>query len=141
LIFSRCLCGTVSIEIEARPTFIHDCNCSLCRKAGAAWGYFAPNAVSIRGHTRGFSRADKAEPSVSVHSCTQCAATTHFVLTDAFRISNPGAADCTGVNMRLFNGPDLEGAEVRFPDGAAWDGKGGFGYRRDAFTIKTDAQL
>ena len=34
-----CLCGAVTVTVDDRPDYIHDCNCSLCRKAGAAWGY------------------------------------------------------------------------------------------------------
>jgi hypothetical protein len=46
-----------------------------------------------------------------------------------------GPVDMVGVNMRLFDLRDLQGVEVRFPDGDAWSGNGPFGYRREAVTI------
>ena len=34
--------------------------------------------------------------------------------------------------MRLADESDLAGIELRFPDGRAWSGEGGFGYVREA---------
>jgi hypothetical protein len=129
-----CLCGAVRVTIEAKPEFINDCNCSLCRKAGGAWGYFRSAAVTTDGNTASFVRRDKKSPGVEIHSCLDCAATTHFVLTNAFKARNP-SADQVGVNMRLFDPDELKGVEVRFPNGKDWSGEGAFGYRRDAMTI------
>jgi hypothetical protein len=129
-----CLCGAVSVTIEARPEFIHDCNCSLCRRAGAAWGYFSSGSVTISGNTTFFVRRDKSVAGAEVHSCERCAATTHFELTKSFKAQNP-SADQVGVNMKLFDPDELEGVEVRFPDGRNWPGEGPFGYRRAAATI------
>ena len=130
----KCLCGAVSVTIETKPQFINDCNCSLCRKVGAAWGYFPSASVKTTGKTFSVARGDKKTPGVEVHSCAVCAATTHWVLTKSFREQNP-SADQAGVNMKLFNPDDLKGVEVRFPNGKDWSGEGPFGYRRDALTI------
>jgi hypothetical protein len=40
-----------------------------------------------------------------------------------------------GVNMRLADEKDLVGIELRYPDGRAWSGKGGFGYVQEARII------
>jgi hypothetical protein len=40
-----------------------------------------------------------------------------------------------GVNMRLADEKDLAGIELRYPDGRAWSGKGGFGYVQEARII------
>ncbi|MBI1339249.1 aldehyde-activating protein [bacterium] len=131
---SACCCGAVSVTIAAKPDFIHDCNCSLCRKSGGAWGYFPSASVRTRGVTRSFARADRTTPGVEVHSCVVCSATTHWTLTARFKALNP-TADQVGVNMRLFDPDELAGVEVRFPDGKAWSGTGPYGYRRPALTI------
>lgn len=131
---SICACGAVSVTIDTKPEFINDCNCSLCRKTGGAWGYFPSAAVKTAGRTVPFVRADKAAPAVEIHSCETCAVTTHFVLTTSFKEQNP-AVDQAGVNMRLFDPDDLKGVEVRYPNGKDWTGSGPFGYRRDALTI------
>ncbi len=130
----NCLCGAVSVTIEVKPEFINDCNCSLCRKAGAGWGYFPSCSVITTGTTVPFVRRDKAAPGVEVHSCSSCATTTHFVLTKSFKEQNR-SADLIGVNMRLFDPDELNGVEVRYPNGKDWPGEGPYGYRRAAMII------
>lgn len=130
---TTCLCGAVSVKIEKKPDFIHDCNCSLCRKSGGAWGYFSSSEVQTEGNTTSTMRNDKADPAAEVHSCQSCATTTHFNIAKSFADKH-GPVDMVGVNMRLFNPQDLEGIEVRFPDGESWSGVGDFEYRRAAIT-------
>ncbi len=129
-----CLCGAVRVTIETKPEFINDCNCSLCRKAGAAWGYFSSSSVATAGNTVAYVRRDRTSPAVEVHSCASCATTTQFVLTEAFKERN-GSPDLIGVNMRLFDPDELKGVEVRFPNGKDWSGEGPYGFRRAAMTI------
>jgi hypothetical protein len=128
-----CPCGQVRIEIAKRPDFINECNCTLCSKAGARWAYFHPLDVGIEGTTKGYSREDKEDPAVEIHSCANCGSTTHFILTPS-AISKFGNVQL-GVNVRLVDEKDLAGIELRYPDGLAWSGKGDFGYVRDARII------
>jgi len=128
-----CICGQVRIEISKRPDFINECNCTLCSKAGARWGHFLPSDVRVEGPTKGYSREDKDDPAVAVHFCGNCGATTHFFLT-ASAIAKFGNAQL-GVNMRLADEKDLVGIELRYPDGLAWSGEGGFSYVQEARVI------
>jgi hypothetical protein len=128
-----CHCGRVVVRTEKRPDFIHDCNCTLCQKTGAIWGYFQPSEVTVEGTTVGYSRDDKPEPGVSIRFCSWCGTTTHFELTEA-TIAKFGNT-MLGVNMRLADESDLEGVELRYPDGRTWLGEGNFGYVREARII------
>jgi hypothetical protein len=128
-----CLCGQVHIEISRRPDFINECNCTLCSKSGARWAYFHPSEVGIAGTTRGYSREDKDDPAAEIHFCANCGSTTHFTLTSS-AIAKFGNIQ-TGVNLRLTDERDLAGIELRYPDGRAWSGKGGFGYVQEARII------
>jgi hypothetical protein len=128
-----CQCGRVRIKIESRPEFVNDCNCNLCRKTGALWGYFAPSTVAVEGATSGYCREDKPAPAVEVHFCGRCGATTHFALTEP-AIAQFGNVHM-GVNMRLADMRDLAGVEIRYPDGFGWSGSGAFGYVRPAELI------
>jgi hypothetical protein len=112
-----CLCGQVQIEIPRRPDFIN----------------FHPSEVGIAGTTRGYSREDKDDPAAEVHFCANCGSTTHFTLTSS-AIAKFGNSQ-TGVNLRLADERDLAGIELRYPDGRAWSGKGGFGYVQEARII------
>lgn len=133
-----CHCGHVSVRAARRPDFINECNCSLCQKTGAMWGYYQPDDVRIDGATAGYCRADKAEPGVSIRFCANCGATTHFQLTDATIVKFGNTM--LGVNMRLANESDLDGIELRYPDGRSWSGEGDFGYVREARIIGSERQ-
>jgi hypothetical protein len=128
-----CLCGQVRVETAQRPEFVHECNCTLCSKTGARWAYFHPSAVRVEGETQGYSRADKADPAAQVRFCPTCGSTTHFVLTES-AVAQFGNSQM-GVNVRLADESDLAGIELRFPDGKAWAGEGGFGYVREAWKL------
>ena len=125
-----CLCGQVRVTVTKRPDFINECNCTLCSKFGARWAYFHPSEVAVEGTTQGFSRADKEDPAAELQFCARCGVTTHFTLTSsaAAKFGNTQLV----VNMRLVDDAELAGVELRYPDGRAWAGEGGFGYVREA---------
>ncbi|HYJ82636.1 MAG TPA: aldehyde-activating protein [Allosphingosinicella sp.] len=125
-----CLCGRIRVETAKRPDFIHECNCTLCSKSGARWGYFHPSEVGIEGAAEGYCREDKQDPGALLQFCAKCGVTTHFVLTAAAAAKHGNVV--MGVNMRLAEESDLAGVELRYPDGRAWAGEGGFGYVREA---------
>lgn len=121
-----CLCGRIRLETAKRPDFIHECNCTLCSKSGARWGYFHPSEVSVDGAAQGYCREDKQDPGTLLQFCAKCGSTTHFVLTEGAVAKHGNVV--MGVNMRLADESDLAGVELRYPDGRAWAGEGGFGY-------------
>jgi hypothetical protein len=128
-----CLCGQIRIELAKRPDFIHECNCTLCNKSGARWGYFHPSEVSVQGQAAGYRRADKKDPNAQLQFCSTCGSTTHFVLTPN-AVAKFGDS-LMGVNMWLADATDLAGIELRYPDGQSWQGEGDFNYVRDARII------
>ena len=129
-----CHCGNVNVTISQPPNFMHDCNCSLCRKSGGIWGYFEPRNVEIVGETSNYVRNDYSQPAVEIHFCGNCGSTTHWVLTDE-HIQNSGQNEQMGVNMQLFDSADLDGVELRFPDGKNWFGHSKFGFRRPSVIL------
>ena len=128
-----CICGRVQVEVATRPEYINECNCALCRKSGARWGYFQPAEVTVTGATTGYCREDKAEPAVEIHFCPTCGAATHWVLnrSGVARFGNVRM----GVNMALAEERELAGVELRYPDGQAWSGEGDHGYVRAPRTL------
>jgi hypothetical protein len=124
----ECICGQVRLDAAKAPDFIFECNCSLCAKAGARWGYYQPDEVHVSGTTRGYRRTDKAAPFCDVHFCANCGATTHFTLTEE-SIAQHGNA-VLGINMWLAAPDELKGIELRYPDGRNWSGVGEWGYVR-----------
>jgi hypothetical protein len=128
-----CLCGEVRVTVARQPDFINACNCTLCSKSGARWGYFHPSEVDVAGDSKGYSRQDKADPAAEVHFCTTCGATTHFILTPS-AVARFGNVQM-GVNMALADDRELTGIEIRYPDGRGWSGEGGFDYVRAPYVI------
>lgn len=128
-----CLCGQVRIELQRPPEFIHECNCTLCSKTGARWGYFHHSEVAVAGGTTAYSRGHKEDPNAEVHFCPTCGSTTHFLLT-ATAIAKHGNS-MMGVNMWLADPKDLAGIELCFPDAQAWAGEGDFTYIRQTLVI------
>lgn len=131
-----CHCGQVRLALEEAPDHINECNCSLCGKRGVRWAYYHPSKVSIEGPTASYCRTDKEEPAADVRFCARCGVTTHFRLTPG-AIARHGDV-MMGVNMRLADEADLAGIELRYPDGRAWSGEGGFGYLREATVFGGD---
>lgn len=129
----NCICGGVRIETKRAPDFIHECNCSLCTKSGARWGYFHPDEVRVSGDTFGYRRSDKVTAFAEVHSCQNCGATTHFVLTED-AVAQHGNT-MLGINMWLADPENLAGIELRYPDGLGWSGQGEFGYVRESSVL------
>lgn len=130
----NCLCGAVSVTIDRKPDYVHDCNCTLCRKTGGAWGYFPTAAVTTSGDTVSFLRRDKANAAAEIQYCPRCGTTTHWTFSASFKEQNE-AVDLMGVNIRIFDPSELSGVEIRFPNGKYWPGDGPFEYRREAMTI------
>ena len=132
-----CFCSAVTLETARRPEFVHACNCDLCRKAGARWGYFEPAEVTVSGATATHRRSDKPEPGVDVHFCASCGSTTHFRLTRSAAAKHGDVV--MGVNAGLADEAALAGVELRYPDGKNWSGEGEFGYVRAGRILGTGA--
>ena len=137
---ASCHCGAVRVTIVHQPEFLQECNCSLCSKSGGIWGYFDPAQVQTAGDTGQYSRKDYPDPAVEIHFCKNCGSTTHWVLTEN-HIASTGSNDRMGVNMRLFDSDNLQGIELRFPDGKNWTGDTEFGYRRASVILGEDYTL
>ncbi|MGL4312789.1 MAG: GFA family protein [Sphingomonas sp.] len=113
-LIGQCHCGAVRVTIPAAPDYINDCNCSLCVKHGATWGYFARTAIEVSGGTiSGYVHPRMSAPLVRLHFCGNCGCTTHCVAID-------DATDWACVNTRLFEPEAMAGVEVRHPDGRGW---------------------
>jgi hypothetical protein len=107
-----CHCGAVKLTLPSAPDRATSCNCSLCRRLGSVWAYYAWGSVQISGHpehTQGYIQGDRT---LSTVRCTTCGCVTHWEPLDA----QPGARH--GVNLRNFDPQLLAATPVRRFDGA-----------------------
>ena len=107
-----CHCGAVRLRLPHRPQTLTSCNCSLCRRIGALWGYYQHrNEVRIHadaGATVAYIQGDRT---LEMHHCAVCGCVTHWQ-------GVPGKGDGVGVNFRLADPADIAGIRVRHLDGA-----------------------
>lgn len=110
MVEGSCHCGAVRVAIPHAPAVITSCNCSICRRLGTLWAYYAPREVTISGTTATYCWGDRA---LELHHCPTCACVTHWSPigdTDPHRM---------GVNLRLFDPELVAAARVRRVDGAS----------------------
>lgn len=113
-VVGTCHCGRVTVEVPTAPATVTFCNCSICRKLGTLWGYYAPADVRITGETATYRRGDKT---IDFHHCPVCGIATHWS-------PLPGReGNRMGINARLLPDDILAGARVRRLDGASEDWK------------------
>lgn len=113
MIEGSCHCGAVRIEVAEAPSQVTACNCSICRRLGTLWAYYAPAQVRVTGATATYRRGDKT---IDFHHCATCGCTTHWSPIEGVRDSGR-----MGVNARLLASEVLERARVRRLDGASED--------------------
>jgi hypothetical protein len=109
MIDASCHCGAVKLEVEVdvMPTELTSCNCSICRRLGTLWCYYAPAQVRVVGPTATYRWGDH---SLDLHRCTTCGCVTHWTLI------GPGVR--MGVNARLMDPAIVAAARIRPFDGA-----------------------
>lgn len=112
MIEASCHCGAVKMRIAKAPPDLTDCNCSICRRYGTLWAYYAPEEVEFtagRGKTQVYQHGTKE---LEFHRCATCGCVTHWEPADKSNITR------IGVNARLWELADREGIRVRRFDGA-----------------------
>jgi hypothetical protein len=112
---ATCHCGAVTIVVEHAPAQVTSCNCSICRRLGVLWAYYAPAQVRVAGPTTTYRWGDKT---IDFHHCATCGCATHWS-----PIAGTRDADRMGINARLLPAEILEAARVRRLDGASEDWK------------------
>ena len=112
-----CHCGAVTLDLPAPPDYLGKCNCSLCVKTGAVWGYYDPAdvRVTLRGKPYdSYVRADMAEPCLATDRCATCGCIVQWHALVALETPR------IGINMNLFDPDDLAAVEIRAIDGRSW---------------------
>jgi hypothetical protein len=101
MIRTACHCGAVRFEISEAPSWVLDCNCTLCRRYASLWSYYRgedgkkliarpdPDATEV------YTWLDRE---IGFHRCRTCGCVTHI---EAYDVEPHWIF---GVNMRMVTG-------------------------------------
>jgi hypothetical protein len=111
-VVASCHCGAVEIRLALAPAEVTRCNCSLCRRYGVLWAYYAMAEVGL-GARAGAATDTYAwgGRNVDFHRCRACGCVTHW-------LPRRRGRERMGVNARLLAPEVLAAAEVRLKDAA-----------------------
>jgi hypothetical protein len=100
MVQGACHCGAVRFELEAPPTWVLDCTCTLCRRYAGLWaytqreGHVTVTSPPTPGATEIYLWQDRA---LGFHRCKTCGCVTHMEAQEEPRW-------IYGLNMRLLTG-------------------------------------
>ena len=107
---TSCHCGNIRIEVEA-PAQVTSCNCSLCSRYQALWGYYQPQQVKIEARPGCESSYIWGDKELEFIRCSNCGCVTHYrTLPDQ---PDPRIA----VNFRMTLDSTVADIPVRYFDG------------------------
>ncbi|WP_235405980.1 GFA family protein [Pseudoalteromonas sp. SMS1] len=113
-----CHCGNVIIDVSTKVNLATSCNCSLCHRYGAIWGYFEMAQVNVAHRSASVQSYKHGDEYLDFHHCTRCGCITHYTPTEKAESTR------MAVNLRMFDKTVLQGVEVRYFDGAdTWEFK------------------
>ena len=108
----RCHCGNVTLTIPHLTDSATRCNCSICSRYSAVWGYFEEAEVTITVGKYGVSGYSYGDKTISFVGCDQCHCLTHYTSLKS------AAGTRLAVNYRMFDAGLLAGMQIRYFDGA-----------------------
>jgi hypothetical protein len=108
-----CHCGAVQIGVRQMSRTLTSCNCSICRRYGALWAYYAASSVAIKAPKGGLSKYSWNGRIRNYYRCKRCGCVTHY----AYRGKRRNTT--IAVNAANFEPFVLAGARIRHLDGAA----------------------
>ncbi len=112
MINGQCHCGNVVMEMEKLPKNLTSCNCSVCNRIGALWGYYAPKNVKVTVRELPTSIYLWGEENIELHHCQQCGCMTHYLTTEKCPDTR------IGVNFRMMELSITKPIPIRRFDGA-----------------------
>jgi hypothetical protein len=111
MIRASCHCGSVHLEIDAPPSEVTECDCSICRRYGVLWAYYPPDRVRVLPSDPPTDVYMWNGKTIEFHRCGNCGCVSHWSPVNRER-------NRMGVNARLMAPAKISGARVRHLDGA-----------------------
>jgi hypothetical protein len=105
-----CHCENIQIDV-APPSQVTSCNCSVCSRYKALWGYYDPQNVKIHVGDAGENIYIRGDKELEFVRCAKCGCVTHYR-------TLPGQPDPrVAVNFGMAAEEAIAGVPVRYFDG------------------------
>jgi len=75
---ATCHCGAVRVHVRKLPRTLTRCDCSICRRYGAVWAYYAASSVRVDAPKGGLAKYSWNRRTREYHRCTTCGCVTHY---------------------------------------------------------------
>lgn len=112
MIQGSCHCGSVFWECDKTLDHVTACNCTLCRRYGALWGYdYEDEAIRVEGPTSIYIRADGGD--IGFHFCARCGCLLYW----RSRQARPDGRRRLAVNVRMAEPEVVGDIPIRHFDG------------------------
>ncbi|WP_247671047.1 aldehyde-activating protein [Pseudoalteromonas sp. MMG005] len=109
---ASCHCGNINVTFDASIDSLTSCNCSICHRLGALWGYTHPNNVSVSFHRSAPISYCHGDQCIEFHHCALCGCTTHYTPT------HMGNTQRMAMNFKMIKPELLKQIRIRHFDGA-----------------------
>ncbi|MDH3219604.1 MAG: aldehyde-activating protein [Gammaproteobacteria bacterium] len=111
MLHATCHCGNIRLEAAQLPATLTSCNCSICHRLGALWGYFDAAEVGIKTGAQPLSAYSWGDRSITYHCCSRCGCTTHYTMTE------PDGRERVAINCRMAPATEIGAIPIRRFDG------------------------
>ena len=112
----QCHCGNVKLTIQRLTQYATKCNCSLCRRYAALWGYLTDSDVNVAVGTFGLKSYEHGDRCISFKFCENCGCVTHYTSTPQSQSNR------VAINYNMFPKDLLVSVQIRHFDGAdSWE--------------------
>ena len=112
MLSASCHCGAIKLDVDAKPSTLTECTCSICHRLGAQWAYYTREQVRMEGAPAMRMAYLWGDECIEFYHCKTCGCTTHYESiekNDDSRIA---------LNTRMLQREDTAGIPVRIFDGA-----------------------
>lgn len=69
---SICHCGAITVTLSRPPEYVNECQCTICRRYAAAWGYYQSNELQIEQKGAGTKKYVWGDGDNEFHFCDHC---------------------------------------------------------------------
>ncbi|QMU59113.1 MAG: GFA family protein [Boseongicola sp.] len=112
MLTGSCHCGNIEWTLDALPTLVTTCNCTVCRRYGSMCAYgILDQDIHTSGKSESYRRQDSG--SINFHFCTTCGCMTHFIESSP----NKTGKIRTAVNVRMSDPSPINDVPIRHFEG------------------------